>query len=195
MTVGEAIMNHALAVYPDSDLQAASGAVVVQRNSFFGRTLTACVRDYLEMRKRNNGGVSCPASLDEIFDALKEGGYDLQTISAKGPMEQKRGVSISLAKNSATFVRLPTPTADLLTTKKTRRLSGRKLEVSTACIRRLPVRCKESLWETKGLAMIVMRNDWPGPGWVRYYPTFLVNSSAGQPVQTTETFWIRCAAH
>lgn len=93
------------AMYPDSDLQVTASAVVVRRNSFFGRPLTTCVRDYLEMRQRANLGA---ASLNDIFEALKQGGYDLQTISAKAEGDQKRGVAISLGKNSATFIRLPT---------------------------------------------------------------------------------------
>jgi len=98
-------------MYPDSELEVSSGAVSVQRNSFFGRPLTGCVRDYLEMRKRSNLGA---APLNDIFEALKAGGYDLQTISAKGEADQKRGVAISLGKNTVTFIRLPTDDWGLL---------------------------------------------------------------------------------
>lgn len=92
-------------MFPDADLETKTGPVSVQRNSFFGRPLTTCVREYLEMRKRMNLGA---APLGAIFDALKEGGYDLETISAKGEAEQKRGVAISLGKNTGAFIRLPT---------------------------------------------------------------------------------------
>src|ERR1051326_381811 len=98
-------------MYPDSELQASTGSLIVQRNSFFGRPLTGCLRDYLEMRKRSNLG---PAPLNDIFEALKAGGYDLQTISAKGEADQKRGVAISLGKNTVTFIRLPTDDWGLL---------------------------------------------------------------------------------
>jgi len=98
-------------MYPDSELEVNTVAVNVQRNSFFGRPLTTCVRDYLEMRKRAKLGA---ASLNDIFDALKAGGYDLQTVSAKGELDQKRGVAISLGKNSVTFIRLPTDDWGLL---------------------------------------------------------------------------------
>ena len=92
--------------YADAELEVAAGAgLAVRRNSFFGRPLTTVVREYLEMRQRAGSGA---AKLNEIMDALKEGGYDLSTVSAKGDGEQRRGVAISLAKNSTTFVRLPT---------------------------------------------------------------------------------------
>src|SRR5262245_14446940 len=99
------------AMFPESELEVSTAAVTVQRNSFFGRPLTTCVREYLDMRKRANLG---PASLNDIFDALKAGGYDLQTVSAKGEADQKRGVAISLGKNSVTFIRLPTDDWGLL---------------------------------------------------------------------------------
>ena len=99
------------AMFPESELEVTTTVVNVQRNSFFGRPLTTCVRDYLEMRKRARLG---PASLNDIFDALKAGGYDLQTVSAKGEADQKRGVAISLGKNSVTFIRLPTDDWGLL---------------------------------------------------------------------------------
>jgi hypothetical protein len=91
--------------FQDAELQPSGGGVAVRRNSFFGRPLTTCVREFLEMRKRAGLGA---ASIDDIFNALQEGGYDLGTVSAKGEMEQKRGVAISLAKNTVAFVRLPT---------------------------------------------------------------------------------------
>jgi hypothetical protein len=93
-------------MYQDSELLPSGfNTLTVQRNSFFGRPLTACVRDYLEMRKRANQG---PSSLNDIFEALQAGGYDLDTISSRNEADQKRGVAISLGKNSTTFIRLPT---------------------------------------------------------------------------------------
>ena len=91
--------------YPDTELQPVGNSMVltVKRNSFFSRPLTTCVKEYLEMRKR--AGLDA-APLDEIFKALQEGGYHLDDISTKGEAEQRRGVAISLAKNSSTFVRL-----------------------------------------------------------------------------------------
>jgi hypothetical protein len=91
-------------MYPDTELHVSGGsALSVRRNSFFGRPLTTCVKEFLEMRKR--GGQDA-ANLDEIFKALQDGGYHLDEISSKSDAEQKRGVAISLGKNSTTFVRL-----------------------------------------------------------------------------------------
>ncbi len=93
-------------LYAETELQANGGALSVKRNSLFGRPLTTCVREYLLMRHQANQSPS-PASLDEIFDALKAGGYDLAGTTSNVD-DQKRGVAISLGKNSTTFVRLPT---------------------------------------------------------------------------------------
>jgi hypothetical protein len=91
--------------YQDADLQLSGGGMTVRRNAYFGRPLATCIREFLEMRKGAGHG---PAALEAIFEALKEGGYDLETISAKGETEQKRGVAISMAKNTQNFLRLPT---------------------------------------------------------------------------------------
>ena len=92
--------------YADADLQTSGVAsLVVRRNSFFGRPLTTVVREYLEMRQKAGMG---PASLSDIYQALKEGGFDLDDLSKKSEGEQRRIVAVSLGKNSLTFVRLPT---------------------------------------------------------------------------------------
>ena len=92
--------------YADADLQPSGVAsLVVKRNTFFGRPLTTVVREYLEMRWKAGLG---PASLTDIYEALKEGGFDLDELSKKSEGEQRRIVAVSLGKNSLTFVRLPT---------------------------------------------------------------------------------------
>jgi hypothetical protein len=83
----------------------------IRRNAYYGQPLASCVRDILEMRKSIGLG---EASLDEIMAALKEGSFDLATVS-KDAEGQKRGVAISLAKNSVTFHRLPNGDFGLLT--------------------------------------------------------------------------------
>jgi hypothetical protein len=77
---------------------------VIRRNAFYGKPLSTCVREFLEMR------TTLPvreATLDDIFSALKEGGYDLKASGDKEE-DQKRGVAIAIGKNSQTFHRLPT---------------------------------------------------------------------------------------
>jgi len=91
--------------YADESLQPEGAAqLTVKRNSFFGQPLSTCVRGFLEMRGKAKLG---PASLDEIFGALKTGGFDLEQISTKSDSEQKRGLAITLGKNSVMFIRLP----------------------------------------------------------------------------------------
>lgn len=75
----------------------------IRRNAFYGQPLARCVREFLESRKAAGHG---EATLDEIMAALKEGSFDLTTIS-KDEDGQRRGVAISLAKNSVTFHKLP----------------------------------------------------------------------------------------
>lgn len=89
--------------YPDVGEDATpSGIRAIRRNQFYGRPLSTVIREYLEMRA--NLTVK-EATLDEVFAALKEGGYD---VKQSGPTEedQKRGLSIALGKNSQTFHRL-----------------------------------------------------------------------------------------
>lgn len=92
----------------DEAMPGVSGAI--RRNAFYGRPLSTCVREYLEMRFKL---VVKEATLDDIYEALKDGGYDLKT---SGPTEedQKRGVAITLGKNSQTFHKLPTGDYGLL---------------------------------------------------------------------------------
>lgn len=89
--------------YQDADLLGPSnGPVIIRRNAFFGKPLATCVREFLEMRKDKPVK---EATLNEIFEALKEGGYDLDKIS-KDDDTAKRGVAITLGKNPQ-FLKLP----------------------------------------------------------------------------------------
>jgi len=90
--------------YADAEMQRQGATVSVMRSDlFYGRPLAGCVREYLEMRRNSNQGA---APIEDIMGALRSGGYDLATVSADED-GQKRGVAISLAKNSAMFHRLP----------------------------------------------------------------------------------------
>jgi hypothetical protein len=89
--------------YQEADLQATgSTAVVIRRNIFFGRPLATCVREYLDLRKDKP---IKEATLDEIYNVLKDGGFDFKKIS-EDPSQYKRGVAITLAKNPQ-FHKLP----------------------------------------------------------------------------------------
>lgn len=90
-------------MYHESELQSTIGqTAVVRRNAFFSKPLATCVREFLEMRKDKPVK---EASLNEIIEALKEGGFDFDKIS-KDKDDAKRGVAITLAKNPQ-FIRLP----------------------------------------------------------------------------------------
>jgi hypothetical protein len=97
-------------IYTGIDDEASTPLRTIRRNAFYGKPLSTCIRDYLEIRS------TLPvreASLDDVFAALKEGGYDLKT-SGVTEDDQKRGVAIAIGKNSQTFHRLPTGDYGLL---------------------------------------------------------------------------------
>ncbi len=91
-------------LFPNLDESQSSPTTGVTRNAFYGQPLSKCVREYLEWRRAS--GLTKEATLDEIMVALKQGNYDLATIT-KDEDGQKRGVAISLAKNTSTFHKLP----------------------------------------------------------------------------------------
>jgi len=70
-------------------------------DQFYGQTLAGAARQYLEMRKASGLGA---ATVNEIYSALKAGGYNFET---ENEANAKNGVRISLRKNSAIFHRLP----------------------------------------------------------------------------------------
>lgn len=87
--------------YPASELQQSSGGVFSIRSDLFhGRPLATCVREFLEMRRRSDLG---PASTNEIYDALAQGGYEFG-----GKTEQIARTSMynSVNKNPV-FYKLP----------------------------------------------------------------------------------------
>ena len=73
---------------------------VIRSDQFHGRPTATCVREYLEMRKRADLG---PASLNEIFDALLEGGYEFNT---KSDQVSRVSLNNQISKNPI-FYRLP----------------------------------------------------------------------------------------
>lgn len=91
-------------MYSGIDTEAnGSGRPTIRRNAFYGKPFSTCVREFFEMRQ--NLPVK-EASLEDIFSALKEGGYDLKASGDKED-DQKRGIAIALGKNSQTFHKLP----------------------------------------------------------------------------------------
>ena len=88
--------------YSDSDVEARSGlALSIRSDQFYGQPLASCVREIFEMRRALNQG---PATVNEIYASLVEGGFAFET---KIEENAKRGLRISLAKNTALFHKLP----------------------------------------------------------------------------------------
>lgn len=87
--------------YKDTDPESSMTVANIRSDAFYGRPLATATRTYLEMRKAANLG---PATVSEIYDALVSGGY---LFEAKNDANAKRGLRISLSKNTATFHKLP----------------------------------------------------------------------------------------
>lgn len=88
--------------------EVAAGAVVNRADQFYGLPLNTAMRNYLEMRKAANLG---PATITEIFKALKEGGYKFDT---KNDDIARIVVGNSLRKTAVVFHKLPTGQYGLL---------------------------------------------------------------------------------
>jgi hypothetical protein len=90
-------------MFPESELDGGSKArsLSIQSDQFYGQPLATSIRDILEMRRALKQG---PATVGEIFDALVQGGFKFET---KNEDNSKRGLRISLTKNTAIFLKLP----------------------------------------------------------------------------------------
>jgi hypothetical protein len=73
----------------------------IRPDQFYGQPLASAVRLILEMRQAANMGA---ASVAEIFDVLKSGGYLFDT---KNEEIARKSLRNSLAKNTALFHKLP----------------------------------------------------------------------------------------
>jgi hypothetical protein len=87
---------------------AASTDTSLRKDHFYGMTLTSAARTYLEMRKSANLGA---ASVAEIYQAMRDGGYKFETKNEENAKITLRGV---LRKSSSVFHRLPTGDYGLL---------------------------------------------------------------------------------
>jgi hypothetical protein len=81
-------------------------ASAIRPDLFYGKPLATAVQEYLKRRNQ-----ACGA--DEILRGLDQGGFDFRSVSWK-ESDRLRSLSISLAKNSVTFHRLPNGTFGLL---------------------------------------------------------------------------------
>lgn len=89
---------------PAYSLQSAEEVAVptaIRGDLFYGQPLAPSVRTILEMRRSVNQGAGL---INEIYEALKAGGYVFET---KSEDIAKKSLRNSLAKNTAMFHRLP----------------------------------------------------------------------------------------
>lgn len=95
-------MSGAPPMYQDTEIHESGGlALSIQGDQFYGQPLSTCIRQILEMRKALRQG---PATVNEIYADLTRGNYQFET---KSEDNAKRGLRISLTKNTAIFHKLP----------------------------------------------------------------------------------------
>jgi hypothetical protein len=87
-------------MYRDVTPESAAGAGL-RRDRYYGRPLATVAQEFLESRRDT-------CSPEEIFDGLKAGAFDFKAMSWGGDEKDWiRNLSISLAKNTKAFHRLP----------------------------------------------------------------------------------------
>jgi len=89
------------AMFSDVGKIGSAGLAAIRSDQFYGKPLATAAREVLEMRKAANRGA---ASVDDLYEALRKGAFKFD---AKDEETAKRGLSISLAKNTSAFHRLP----------------------------------------------------------------------------------------
>lgn len=89
--------------YPDVDRDAAPSISSIRRDQFHGRPLATAAREYLAMRGASDRGGLGATGINEIYEALLQGGYKFDT---KNDLNAKRGLREALSKNSPVFRRV-----------------------------------------------------------------------------------------
>jgi hypothetical protein len=87
--------------YADVAIDSSASLVALRSDLFYGNTIAEAAQIYLEMRKASGRG---SAPVNEIYNALKSGGYKFDTANEENA---KNGLRISLRKNSTIFHQLP----------------------------------------------------------------------------------------
>ncbi len=85
------------------DSSANGSGLRINPGKFHRKPLATAVGEFLKMRGDPAKGGMGPATIDEIYAALLEGGFKFD---AKNDSTAKRSLAISLAKNTATFEKL-----------------------------------------------------------------------------------------
>lgn len=89
-------------LYDSIDEQSTVLNAPLQGDEYYNRPLATVVKEILEGRRSIGAG---PATLDELFETMIEGGFQFSGASKRDDFK-RRGLSIALAKNQA-FHKLP----------------------------------------------------------------------------------------
>jgi hypothetical protein len=95
-------------MYSDADLASRAGSKPIRPDEYYGKPLATVVRLVLERRDAMGLGA---ATVNEIYDEMAAGGFHF---GGKNDDNNKRGLYVSLGKNSTTFHKLPNGTYGLL---------------------------------------------------------------------------------
>lgn len=93
--------NNSAKATPKEEKPAPGAGISIRSDSFYGKRQQTAVREYLEMRKAAGKSAATPR---EIFDALREGGYQFEAKDDQVALIGLRGL---LRKRSAYFHKLP----------------------------------------------------------------------------------------
>lgn len=96
--------------FPDESPEQVNSAIAIAADQYYGRPLATCAQEYLEQRKKA-GKSACDVA--EILKALDAGGFNFKAQGWKDN-DRLRSLSISLAKNTKVFHRLPNQMFGLL---------------------------------------------------------------------------------
>lgn len=89
-------------LYADADAETSDVASLsIRSDQFYGQPLAGAIRTIFELRRKQDRG---PATVNEIYAALLDGGFAFET---RNEDNAKRGLRVSLTKNSVTFHKLP----------------------------------------------------------------------------------------
>lgn len=91
-------------MFPDENPEQVRAAMNIEPDQYYGRPLATCVQEYLENRKKATGKQAIDVT--DILKALEEGGFNFKGQGWRDN-DRLRSLSISLAKNTKVFHRLP----------------------------------------------------------------------------------------
>lgn len=91
-------------MFPDENAEQVGASFNIEPDQYYGRPLATAVQEYLESRRKATGKKAI--ELGDILKALEQGGFDFKAQGWRDN-DRLRSLSISLAKNTKVFHRLP----------------------------------------------------------------------------------------